>query len=111
MHSGFMTLRSLYPMNITQDLTDLGQQIFRESAELQVDVKRIEDIWAKRENPHGFLSGDEFTIVDAFYAPVVMRFKSYGLPVSDSSQHYMNTILNVTAVQMWMKDALHEVGQ
>ena len=111
MHSGLMTLRSLCPMNITQDLTDLGQQIFRESTELQVDVKRIEDIWAKRENPHGFLCGDEFTIVDAFYAPVVMRFKSYGLPVSDSSQHYMNTILNVAAVPMWMKDALHEVGQ
>lgn len=107
-HSGFMTLRSLCPMNITQDFTQFGQQLFHENTELRTDIKRIEEIWSKRENPKGFLCGNEFTIPDAFYAPVVMRFKSYGLPVSESSQYYMHTILNVKAVKTWVNDAFKE---
>lgn len=108
MHSGFMALRSLCPMNITQDFTQLGQQLFHENTDLQADIKRIEGIWSKREHPKGFLCGNEFTIADAFYAPVVMRFKSYGLPVSESSQNYMQTILNVGAVKAWIEAAQQE---
>lgn len=108
MHSGFMTLRSVCPMNIAQDLSGLGQQYFQENQALQVEIKRIDEMWSQRPNENGFLCGNEFSIADAFYAPIVMRFKSYGLPVSESSQHYMQTILNVPAVQTWMNEALKE---
>lgn len=106
MHSGFMTLRNICPMNITQDLRQLGQKYFQENQALQEEIKRIDEIWSQRSSEKGFLCGKEFSIPDAFYAPVVMRFKSYGLPVSESSQHYMQTILNVPAVQAWMREAL-----
>ena len=108
MHSGFMALRSLCPMNVTQDFIQLGQQLFHENVDLQADIKRVEEIWSKRENPKGFLCGNEFTIADAFYAPVVMRFKSYGLLVSESSQQYMQTILNLEAMKAWIEAAQQE---
>ena len=71
------------------------------------EMNPIEQIWAERPDPAGFLCG-EFSIADAFYAPVVMRFNSYALPLSDSSQLYMQTMLQHPAVPAWVQAALLE---
>lgn len=47
-------------------------------------------------------------IADAFYAPVVMRLLSYGLPLSASAQQYVETMRQHAAVQQWMDAALQE---
>jgi glutathione S-transferase len=109
MHSSFVSLRSKCPMNITADFAHEGQALWSSSAELRQDVQRIEQIWAERPQPEGFLCGN-FSIADAFYAPVVCRFKSYQLPVNSASVQYMNTVLAHPAVQLWIQGAMAETA-
>jgi glutathione S-transferase len=94
-------------MNIRAELAEVGQQLWAEHAALRQDVARIEQIWAERPELDGFLCGD-FSIADAFYAPVVMRFKSYALPISASSERYMQLMLQHPALQAWVAAAMAE---
>ncbi|TCB64756.1 glutathione S-transferase family protein [Acinetobacter sp. ANC 4178] len=107
MHSGFSQLRTLCGMNIRAQLAEVGQRLWAEDSELRQDVARIEQIWAERPDPDAFLCG-AFSIADAFYAPIVMRFKTYALPVSASSQRYMQNMLQHPAVQAWVEAAMVE---
>ena len=108
MHSSFMTLRSTCDMNLDADLSEVGAKLWAKKPQLQEDVKRIQALWAERPSQDGFLCGNEFSIADAFYAPVVMRFIGYGIPVSEDSQMYMQKILKLPAVQQWMAEAKAE---
>lgn len=108
MHSSFMSLRSCCGMNIVADLKDVGRQLWHENSGLQNDVQRIEQLWSERPTQTGFLCGDEFSIADAFFAPVVMRLITYGIPISESSRLYVEKILSVVAVQQWMEEAKNE---
>ncbi|ENX39981.1 glutathione S-transferase family protein [Acinetobacter courvalinii] len=107
MHSSFQGLRNLCPMNVEADLTHIGLQLWSEHAQLRADVARIEQIWSQRPGDDSFLCG-EFSIADAFYAPVVMRFDCYQLPISASSQSYMQKILALPSVQQWIAEAKQE---
>lgn len=108
MHSSFMALRNTCGMNLDADLSEVGAQLWLDHPQLKEDVKRIEALWAERPSQDGFLCGDAFSIVDAFYAPVVMRFIGYGIPISDYNRIYMQKILNLAAVQRWMTEAKAE---
>ena len=108
MHSSFMALRSTCEMNIDADLTHIGQKLWQENIKLQQDVQRIEQLWSERPSADSFLCSMDFSIADAFYAPVVMRFVGYGIPISASSQQYVEKILSVPAVKQWMKEAKEE---
>ena len=107
MHSGFSSLRNACGMNIHANLADVGKRLWQENEELHQDVARIEQIWSERPNMNGFLCG-EFSIADAFYAPVVTRLMTYDLPVSESTRQYMQTMLQHSAVQAWIDGALQE---
>lgn len=108
MHSSFMSLRDSCAMNIDADLTRLGAELWQKNLQLQDDVKRIQALWAERPNPNGFLCGDTLSIADAFYAPVVMRFLGYAIPVSENSQLYMQKIWALAVVQQWIAEAKAE---
>lgn len=108
MHSSFTQLRQLCPMNIEADLSHIGQQLWKSHPALREDVKRIQDIWAERPHADGFLCGAAWSIADAFYAPVIMRFLSYDLPISSKNQAYVDRILNLEATQIWMNQARQE---
>jgi len=71
------------------------------------------EIWSGLRAAHReagpFLFG-RFTIADAFYAPVVLRFRSYGVDVADAgARAYADTILNLGAIAEWTKAAEEEV--
>ena len=106
MHSSFPTLRSATPMNIRKTYTGLAM-----SKALAKDVARIDAIWSEARSKFGadggFLFGD-FSAADIMYAPVVHRFKSYGLPRSDISQAYMDAMLGHPAMQEWAHSAMQE---
>jgi len=108
MHSSFMALRSACGMNLDADLSEVGAKLWLDNSQLQEDVKRIETLWSERPDPNGFLCGDAFSIADAFYAPVVMRFIGYGIPISELNQLYMQKILKLAAVQQWIAEAKTE---
>lgn len=108
MHSGFGALRSACPMNIEAKLGQVGKQLWQDNRKLRQDVAHITTMWdALLADGRDFLFGD-FGIVDAFYAPVVMRLTGYDLPVSASSAAYIKRIQQHPAVAKWVQDALNE---
>jgi glutathione S-transferase len=109
MHSGFAALRNHCPMNIEAHLPEVGARIWAEQAAVRDDVARIEAIWADALAMSGgpFLFGD-FGAADAFYAPVVMRLRSYGLPTGEAAQAYAERVTAHPAVAAWITDALAE---
>lgn len=109
MHSGFTALRSHCGMNIEADLAAVGGRIWAEQAAVRADVARIESIWSSALAGSGgpFLFG-AFGAADAFYAPVVMRLRSYALPMSDTARAYAGRVVAQPAVAAWIADALAE---
>ena len=109
MHSGFTALRTACPMNIEADLRDTGQLIWRDKPAVRADVARLIAMWrellAKHQGP--MLLG-EFSIADAFYAPVCMRLKSYALPVPDDISAYIERLCALPGVKAWIDGALAE---
>lgn len=102
MHAGFFALRNELPMNIraTRRIS-LSQQAHK-------DIKRIEQIWANQfKQYNGWLFGD-WSIVDAMYAPVVLRFKTYGITLNQEATAYMDHVLNCDSLNRWITMALAE---
>lgn len=106
MHSGFSDLRTHCLMNIGVDLADVGKRLYAEHKGLRDDMARLETLFAPYLG-EGYLFGD-FTAADAFYAPVMTRIQTYGLPVSKALAAYQARVLSHEAVQSWYKDALAE---
>jgi glutathione S-transferase len=106
MHSGFTRLRGQMPMNVTAVLPGMGW-----NTGVQGDVDRIAAIWSETQAKFGgagpFLFGT-FTIADAFYAPVVSRFATYGVHLPDAAKTYAETILDLPAMQAWTAAAREE---
>ncbi|HZX29072.1 MAG TPA: glutathione S-transferase family protein [Telluria sp.] len=105
MHSGFGDLRNCMPMNIRASLPGKGR-----TPQSQADIGRISEIWEEclsRFGHHQFLFG-EFSIADAFFAPVVMRFRTYGVALAPALQAYCERVQAHPAVARWIKEALEE---
>ncbi len=109
MHSGFGALRSHCPMNIEASLPDIGALVWRDRPAVRADVERIIQMWRELLQAHGgpMLFG-EFSIADAYFAPVCMRFTTYALPLPDDIRAYVQRVRTLDAVQAWIADALAE---
>ena len=110
MHSGFGALRSHCPMNIEASLPAVGQLVWRDQPGVRADVQRLESMWRSLLQGHGgkhFLFGD-FSIADAFFAPVCMRLKTYALPVAADTAAYIERVSQAPGVAAWISDALAE---
>jgi glutathione S-transferase len=106
MHAGFGALRSACPMNLRRPVKPVAL-----SDKVLADVARIEALWAQCLGLQGagaaFLFG-EFTNADAMFAPVVARFETFAIPVSQSSRAYMNRVMGTASFQAWKQAALAE---
>ncbi|NJM22115.1 MAG: glutathione S-transferase family protein [Richelia sp. SL_2_1] len=101
MHGSFQTLRNNMPMNCRAKLSGKGMALG-----VQTDIDRIIKIWQEcRQNfgDGGDMLFGKFTIADAMYAPVVMRFVTYGVQVDNVCQDYMEAIMALPAMQEWVK--------
>jgi glutathione S-transferase len=109
MHSGFTALRTHCGMNIEASLPEVGQRVWREQADVRADVERILQMWSGLLREHGgpMLFG-EFSIADAFYAPVCMRFRTYALPLPADAAAYVERVCALPGVKAWVDDALAE---
>ena len=110
MHSGFGALRSHCPMNIEARLPPVGHLVWRDQHGVRADVQRLESMWRSLLEVHGgkhFLFGD-FSIADAFFAPVCMRLKTYALPVAADTAAYIERVSQAPGVAAWISDALAE---
>ncbi|NQZ08585.1 MAG: glutathione S-transferase family protein [Algicola sp.] len=99
MHSSFDAIRNTLPMNCKKQMkfTDI-------SADLQQDIDEVCAIWQHclSQSNGDFLFG-EFSIADAMYAPVVLRFDSYGIEVGQLQQAYIDTMLALPGMQQWIE--------
>ncbi|AMP07297.1 glutathione S-transferase family protein [Collimonas pratensis] len=105
MHSGFAALRADMPMDIRAHKPGHGR-----TAGAQADIARVVEIWEtclSEFGHHQFLFGG-FSIADAYFAPVVMRFHSYGVSLAPALQAYAERVQAHPAVTRWMREALAE---
>jgi glutathione S-transferase len=105
MHSSFAGIRSAMSMNIRMRFPGKGR-----TPGAQADIGRISEIWEEclaRYGHQHFLFGD-FSIADAFFAPVVMRFETYGVMVAPALQAYCDRVRAHPAVAQWVQEAVAE---
>ena len=109
MHAGFGDLRSRFVMNIEASLPEIGERLLREDAAAARDLARIDAMWddALAQGGGPFLFGD-FSIADAFFAPVATRVRTYGLPLGDRAAGWVQYILRLPAFLEWEREALAE---
>ena len=109
MHSGFAALRRTCPMNLGKRFhaRDRGPDVAG-------DVARIVELWGAALD--GFADRDQgpflygaFTAADAMYAPVVLRFRTYGINLPESAGFYPQRLLQSSAMQEWLAAAETEV--
>ena len=109
MHSGFAALRSACPMNIEAHLPEVGALALRDQPAVRADLARIVTMWTELLHAHGgpLLFGG-FSVADAYFAPVVMRLKTYALPVPLEVAAYMDRVCALPGVKAWVDGALAE---
>lgn len=99
MHSGFVNLRTQMSFGLT--LGDTPEPL---TAETEFEIQRIFSIWTSLLGLSGskdFLCGS-FGIVDAMFAPVVFRFRRYGISIPSELQTYVANVLEYTPVRQWV---------
>jgi glutathione S-transferase len=79
--------------------------------EVLTDIARITEMWNDCRARFGaggpFLFGT-FSIADAMYAPVVFRFRTYGVELDDVCRAYVDTMVALPAMQRWLAEATAE---
>jgi glutathione S-transferase len=103
MHSGFAALRQQWPMNVRAEKRRVPM-----TPPLQRDIARIESLWAECREKFGaagpWLLGD-YSVADAMYAPVVLRFRTYGGHFTAATQAYVATVLADPLLSEWVSAA------
>jgi glutathione S-transferase len=106
MHSGFQALRDKMPMNISGSYPGKGM-----TPESKRDIDRVVALWSEsraRFGGGGALLFGRFSIADAYYAPVVMRFRTYAVELPRVAQDYCAAVESLAAVREWMDAARKE---
>ncbi len=107
MHSGFLALREAMPMNCRA----MGRRVSLPQP-VTHDIDRIFDIWSDCRERYGDNGGwlfNRFGVADAMFAPVVLRFRTYGINLPDSACHYPARLLRSEPLQNWLAACESEV--
>ena len=108
MHSGFLGIREELPFNI-RARSPIALERLSETARNQ--VARVLQIWSECRTENAY-QGDwlfgRFTIADAFYAPVALRFVTYGIEVPAAAQSYIDAVTGLASVREWIAAAQSE---
>lgn len=103
MHAGFAAMRAALPMNCRAR----GRKVLL-AADVTSDIDRIIGIWSDcqaRYCRQGDWLFGRFSIADAMYAPVALRFRSYGIPLPETCDRYPARLLESKALQSWLAAA------
>ena len=107
MHSGFLAIRDELPQNV-RARRRLPPAQLSHVARTQID--RVCEIWA---GPHGrggegWIFGEK-SVADIFFAPVALRFVTYGIEVPPAAAGFMDAVRSLASVQEWEAQAAAEV--
>jgi glutathione S-transferase len=101
MHSSFTAVRTHMSMNIRRRAPERGAAALARP-EVAADVARLQALWAEALLRSGgpCLFG-EFCIADAFYAPVLTRFVTYGVALEGRLAEYSSHVLGLAPMREW----------
>lgn len=106
MHSSFANLRSELPMNCRKQFNHINLSI--EAAE---EVARVKEIWRMCREQFGgkseWLFG-EYSIADAMFAPIALRFEGYNIPLEGVEKDYVQSVLDQQCIIDWVAAAKAE---
>jgi glutathione S-transferase len=106
MHAGFAALRAALPLNMRKDLPGQGSV-----NDARHDIDRVCTLWRLARTQHGhdgpFLFG-RFSSVDAMFAPVAARFKTYAVELDETCQAYCDAINSMAPMSEWTAAARAE---
>lgn len=104
-HSGFQAIRQHCPMNLRR------RAARRLTPAVEADVMRLANYWKRfrmeMADRGPFLFG-EFGAVDAMFAPLATRIRSYEIPVDRTTNEYIDAIYSLPAFQKWYQAAIAE---
>ncbi|TDZ15815.1 Glutathione S-transferase 1 [Colletotrichum orbiculare MAFF 240422] len=106
MHSGFEAIRDQCTMNVALRI-ELGAP----DAALQRDVDRLVQLWTEGLDRFGgpWIAGPEFSVADAFFAPVATRVRTFGIDLeSEAAAAYVERVLGHPAVKAWVDEGIAE---
>ena len=106
MHSGFSALREAMPMNCRA----MGRKVALPD-DLTADIDRIFEIWTDCHHRYSSLGRwlfGEFSVADAMFAPVVLRFRTYGINLPQSASGYPARLLESESIQEWLAESESE---
>jgi glutathione S-transferase len=105
MHSGFSTIKDECGFNV-----GLRIELNAPSDALQRDLARLSALFKEGLDKFGgpWLAGSKFTAVDAFYAPIASRYKTYGLQLEEPAKAYLDRLFEHPAVQLWVEAGIKE---
>lgn len=105
MHSGFVPLRNELPMNLR------AHRRVQLSEAARVSLRRVEEIWSdclRRPGNTGPWLFGRFSIADCMFAPMALRFPTYGVTLEPAAQAYVDRIQAEPNVKDWIAAALQE---
>lgn len=110
MHAGFADLRKECPVDLLRADAAPPPTL---SERARANVARVCEAWRETRARHGaggpFLFG-RFTAVDAMFAPVATRIRSYALPADGAALEYVEAIFSLDGMKRWLEGARAEVA-
>jgi glutathione S-transferase len=106
MHAGFHALRSSLPMNLRAHIPN-----FTVWSAARADIERILQTWRECLERWGgpWLFGARPSVADAFYAPVITRFRTYDVKLDGACEAYARQILAWPDMAEWIAAAAEEM--
>ena len=101
MHSSFVNVRSELPMNCRKKYKNI-----KLSSEAQREIERITKLWRNCRTQFGdegeWLFG-KYSIADAMFAPIALRFEGYGIALSGVEHAYVQSVLKQPSIIEWIE--------
>jgi len=100
MHSSFMNVRNELPMNCRKRFENVVL-----TAEAEREIERISALWQQCRSQYGgggeWLFGN-YSIADAMFAPIALRFYGYHISLGDVEASYVNNVLKQACIIEWV---------
>lgn len=109
MHAGFLGIRNQLPQNLRLRRTCDPAAL---SADTRAQIARVGDIWTscrRRFHDAGPWLFGTFSLADIMYAPVALRFVTYGIQVPDQARSFIDAVTALPSIQAWVRAAENEV--
>ena len=106
MHSSFSNVRNEMPMNCRKVFNNIS---FTTNA--LHEIERITALWSlchEKYGTHGEWLFGEYSIADAMYAPVALRFAGYSVPLNGYPANYVQNVLDQPFIKEWIEAGKQE---